>query len=74
MVVIPGGGSLMGTAELAQIRPVPAGQLPFAISRRVWTLQAVLVPLPLLLAWVAFRSGALAPINVTVVKVEERRT
>ncbi|MCA0201466.1 MAG: efflux RND transporter periplasmic adaptor subunit [Proteobacteria bacterium] len=47
--------------------------LPFPMSRRAWTLLAVLVPLLLLFAWVAFRSGPLAPINVTVAKVEERR-
>jgi hypothetical protein len=33
---------------------------------------AVLAPLLLLFAWVAFRSGPLAPINVTVTQVEER--
>lgn len=32
----------------------------------------MLVPLLLLLAWVAFRTGPLAPINVTVAQVEER--
>lgn len=46
--------------------------LPFTMSRRAWTLLAVLVPLLLLFAWVAFRSGPLAPINVTVAQVEER--
>lgn len=46
--------------------------LPFAMSRRGWTMLAVLVPLLLLFAWVAFRSGPLAPINVTVTQVEER--
>lgn len=46
--------------------------LPFTISRRAWTMLAVLVPLLLLFAWVAFRSGPLAPINVTVTQVEER--
>ena len=46
--------------------------LPFKLSRRTWTLLAVLVPLLLLFAWVAFRSGPLAPINVTVAQVEER--
>ena len=46
--------------------------LRFTMSRRVWTLLAVLVPLLLLFAWVAFRSGPLAPINVTVAQVEER--
>lgn len=33
---------------------------------------AVVVPLLVLFAWVAFRSGPLAPVNVTVAKVEER--
>jgi RND family efflux transporter MFP subunit len=47
--------------------------LPFTISRRAWTLLAVLVPLLLLFAWVAFRSGPLAPVKVTVGQVEERR-
>ena len=46
--------------------------LPFTMSRRGWTLLAVLVPLLVLFAWVAFRSGPLAPINVTVAKVDER--
>lgn len=47
--------------------------LPFTMSRRGWTMTAVLVPLLLLFAWVAFRSGPLAPINVTVAQVETRR-
>ena len=47
-------------------------RLPFTLSRRGWTLLAVLVPLLVLFAWVAFRSGPLAPINVTVAQVEER--
>jgi HlyD family secretion protein len=47
--------------------------LPFTLSRRAWTLLAVLMPLLLLFAWVAFRSGPLAPIEVTVSQVEERR-
>lgn len=46
--------------------------LPFTMSRRGWLLLAVLVPLLLLFAWVALRSGPLAPVNVTVVQVEER--
>jgi RND family efflux transporter MFP subunit len=46
--------------------------LPFTMSRRGWTLLAVLVPLLLLFAWVAFRSGPLAPVNVTIAQVEER--
>ena len=41
-------------------------------SRRVWMLLAVLVPLVLLLVWVAIRSGPLAPVKVTVVRIEER--
>jgi RND family efflux transporter MFP subunit len=44
-----------------------------AMGRRGWTLLAVLVPLLLLFAWVAFRSGPLAPTNVTVATVENRR-
>jgi len=47
--------------------------LPFSLSRRSLLLIAVLVPLLLLFAWVAFRSGPLAPIDVTIGKVEERR-
>lgn len=43
------------------------------ISRRALGLLAVLIPLLLLFAWVAFRSGPLAPIDVTVAEVEERR-
>ena len=43
------------------------------ISRRTLGLLAVLIPLLLLFVWVAFRSGPLAPINVTVAEVEERR-
>jgi HlyD family secretion protein len=46
--------------------------LPFTMSRRGWTLLAVLMPLLLLFAWVAFRSGPLAPVNVTIAQVEER--
>ena len=41
-------------------------------SRRVWMLLAVLVPLAVLLVWVAIRSGPLAPVEVTAVQVEER--
>lgn len=40
------------------------------ISRRTLGILAVLVPLAGLLAWVAARSGPLAPVAVTVVKVE----
>jgi HlyD family secretion protein len=47
-------------------------KFPLTMGRRGWTLLAVLVPLLLLFAWVAFRSGPLAPINVTVATVEER--
>lgn len=46
--------------------------LPFTMSRRGWLLLAVLVPLILLFAWVALRSGPLAPVNVTVLQVEDR--
>lgn len=46
--------------------------LPFTMSRRSWLLLAVLAPLLLLFAWVALRSGPLAPVNVTVVQVEDR--
>jgi len=42
------------------------------MSRRGWAMLAVLVPMLLLFAWVAFRSGPLAPVNVTVAKVEDR--
>ena len=41
--------------------------LPFTLSRRAWMLVAVLVPLLLVFAWVAFRSGPLAPVRVTAV-------
>ena len=44
----------------------------FTLSRRAWMLVAVLVPLLLVFAWVAFRSGPLAPVRVTAVTVEER--
>ena len=37
----------------------------FALSRGAWMLVAVLVPLLLVFAWVAFRSGPLAPVRVT---------
>jgi len=47
--------------------------LPFTMSRRGWTMAAVLVPLLVLFAWVAFRSGPLASTNVTVAQVETRR-
>ena len=43
------------------------------MSRRGWTMAAVLVPLLVLFAWVAFRSGPLASPNVTVAQVETRR-
>ncbi|WBX84602.1 efflux RND transporter periplasmic adaptor subunit [Sphingosinicella microcystinivorans] len=45
---------------------------PFTLSRRAWMLVAVLVPLLLVFAWVAFRSGPLAPVRVTAVTVGER--
>lgn len=41
-------------------------------TRKVWLLLAVLAVLAILLAWVAVRSGPLAPIKVTTVRVEER--
>lgn len=41
-------------------------------SRRGWMLLGVLVPLVLLLVWVALRSGPLAPVEVTVVEAQER--
>ena len=44
----------------------------FTLSRRAWMLVAVLLPLLLVFAWVAFRSGPLAPVRVTAVTVEER--
>lgn len=40
-------------------------------NRRTWLLVAVLTPLILLFAYVALRSGPLAPVPVTVVAVEE---
>lgn len=42
------------------------------ISRRTLAILAVLVPLAALLGYVALRSGPLAPVAVTVVKVESR--
>lgn len=42
------------------------------ISRRTLAIVAVLVPLAGLLGFVALRSGPLAPVAVTLVKVEER--
>lgn len=42
----------------------------FGISRRSLALIAVLVPLAALFVWVALRSGPLAPVPVTVVRVE----
>lgn len=42
------------------------------ISRRTLSIVAVLVPLVGLLGYVALRSGPLAPVAVTVVKVEEK--
>jgi HlyD family secretion protein len=47
--------------------------LAFKMSRRGWALLVVLVPLLLLFAWVAFRSGPLAPTEVTVAHVKSRR-
>lgn len=41
-------------------------------NRRTWTLLAVLAVLAILLAFVAVRSGPLAPVRVTVAGVEER--
>ena len=46
--------------------------LPFTMSRRGWTLLAVLVRLLLPFAWLAFRAGPLAPVTVTLAQVEER--
>lgn len=46
--------------------------MPIPISRRAWLLIAVLLPLLALFVWVALRSGPLAPIKITVAKVEER--
>lgn len=45
-------------------------QMP--ISRRTLAILAVLLPLAALLGYVALRSGPLAPVAVTVVKVESR--
>ncbi|WP_323801189.1 efflux RND transporter periplasmic adaptor subunit [Parasphingorhabdus sp.] len=46
-------------------------KLPFAMSRRTLALLAVVIPLLLVFAWVAFRTGPLAPVDVTVGQVEE---
>lgn len=51
---------------------LPRSWRAFSLSRRAWMLVAVLVPLVLVFVWVAFRSGPLAPVRVTVVTVEER--
>jgi HlyD family secretion protein len=42
------------------------------LSRSSWAIVAVLVPLALLLAYVALRSGPLAPVAVTLTRVEQR--
>lgn len=47
--------------------------LPSSLSRRTLWLIVVLVPLLLMFAWVAFRTGPMAPVDVTIGKVEERR-
>lgn len=44
----------------------------FGISGRTLALIAVLVPLAALFVWVALRSGPLAPVPVTVVKVQSQ--
>lgn len=46
--------------------------LPFAMTRRALVLAMVLAALLLVFAWVAFRSGPLAPVQVTAVSVGER--
>lgn len=47
-------------------------RIPLPQNRRVWMLLAVLVPLVVLLIWVAIRSGPLAPVKVTTTEVGER--
>lgn len=47
-------------------------RIAFPQSRRALLLMAVLAALVLLLGFVALRSGPLAPVKVTVVRVEER--
>ena len=42
------------------------------VNRRILALLAVIIPLLVLLIYVALRSGPLAPIPVTVVTVESR--
>jgi HlyD family secretion protein len=42
------------------------------INRRMWALWAVVIPLVVLLIYVAQRAGPLAPIPVTVTTVESR--
>ena len=44
----------------------------FTLQRRTLALLAVIVPLLVLFAYVALRSGPLAPVAVTVVTVESR--
>ena len=46
--------------------------LPFSPWRSGWTLLTILVLMLILFAWVAFRSGPLASVNVTVAQVEDR--
>ncbi len=46
--------------------------IPSAFNRRNLTLIAVLASLALLFIWVVLHAGPLAPINVTVIRVEER--
>ncbi|NCO51107.1 MAG: efflux RND transporter periplasmic adaptor subunit [Deltaproteobacteria bacterium] len=43
-----------------------------SINRRIWALLAVIIPLALLLIYVALRAGPLAPVPVTVTTVESR--
>ena len=43
-----------------------------SLSRRTWTLVGVMVPLLALFAYVALRSGPLAPVSVTTTTVESR--
>ncbi|MGL6204294.1 MAG: efflux RND transporter periplasmic adaptor subunit, partial [Giesbergeria sp.] len=42
------------------------------LSRRALSILAVLVPLAIVLGYVALRSGPLAPVAVTVVQVESK--
>ena len=49
-----------------------AAMMGRSLTRRTWTLVGVMVPLLALFAYVALRSGPLAPVSVTTTTVESR--